>query len=227
MSLLKAFSTKKRCYQCFKICYFIIHQNQSSGFGNEVSETCLKDKKNPVPKFTSHGDCLYLPGLQLVTLWLHSTVDEGIWFRYETERQKVPFTFSGKYILIEPVRTLQLNLSTTTATLGTEESGHCREVETSMNVWNVCQKYGRCREVAIVERWPLLEVQLYTKVNHCKTECNNTMVVLVQQAQYSKLPPSLAQFSPADPDIIVYTGYGMQKVVQFYSLSQKKVQQLR
>ncbi|CAH3162897.1 unnamed protein product [Porites lobata] len=42
-------------------------------------------------------------------------------------------------------------------------------------------------------------------------------------AQYSKLPPSLAQFSPADPDIIVYTGYGMQKVVQFYSLSQKKV----
>lgn len=43
------------------------------------------------------------------------------------------------------------------------------------------------------------------------------------QAQFSQLPPSLAQFSPTDPDIIVYTGYGMQKVVQFYSLSQKKV----
>lgn len=44
------------------------------------------------------------------------------------------------------------------------------------------------------------------------------------QAQYSQLPPSLAQFSPTDPDIIVYTGYGMNKVVQFYSLTQKKVQ---
>lgn len=43
------------------------------------------------------------------------------------------------------------------------------------------------------------------------------------QAQFSQLPPSLAQFSPTDPDIVVYTGYGMQKVVQFYSLSQKKV----
>ena len=26
------------------------------------------------------------------------------------------------------------------ATLGTEESGHCREVETRVNVWTVCQK---------------------------------------------------------------------------------------
>lgn len=43
------------------------------------------------------------------------------------------------------------------------------------------------------------------------------------QAQFFQLPPSLAQFSPTDPDIVVYTGYGMQKVVQFYSLSQKKV----
>ena len=88
--------------------------------------------------------------------------------------------------------------------------------------------YGMfAQKMAAVEKRPFVEVRLYTKVNHCKTECNNTMVVLVQQAQYSKLPPSLAQFSPADPDIIVYTGYGMQKVVQFYSLSQKKVRQLR
>ena len=48
-------------------------------------------------------------------------------------------------------------------------------------------------------------------------------MMYISQAQYSQLPPSLAQFSPTDPDIIVYTGYGMQKVVQFYSLSQKKV----
>ena len=181
-----------------------------------------------MPKFTSHGDCLYLPGLQLVTFWLHSTVDEGIWFRYETERQKVPFTFSGKYIPIKPVRTLQLNLSTTTATLGTEESGHCCEVAVveRLKQWWM---YGMfAKKMATVEKWPFVEVRLYTKVNHCKTECNNmVVVVLVQQAQYSKLPPSLAQFSPADPDIIVYTGYGMQKVVQFYSLSQKKVRQLR
>lgn len=88
--------------------------------------------------------------------------------------------------------------------------------------------YGMfAKKMATVEKWLFVGVRLYTKVNHCKTECNNTVVVLVQQAQYSKLPPSLAQFSPADPDIIVYTGYGMQKVVQFYSLSQKKVQQLR
>ena len=35
------------------------------------------------------------------------------------------------------------------ATLGTEESGHCREVETKVNVWNVRQKNGHCREVAV------------------------------------------------------------------------------
>ena len=58
---------------------------------------------------------------------------------------------------------LQLNLSTT-ATLGTEESGrcnHCKEVETIVNVWTVCQKNGRSREVAVVERWPFVEVPLY------------------------------------------------------------------
>ena len=44
---------------------------------------------------------------------------------------------------------IQLNLSTT-ATLGTEETGHCREVETRVNVWTVRQKM-----------WPLGEVWLY------------------------------------------------------------------
>ena len=35
------------------------------------------------------------------------------------------------------------------ATLGTEESGHCREVETIVNVWTVHQKNGHCREMAV------------------------------------------------------------------------------
>ena len=44
---------------------------------------------------------------------------------------------------------VQLNLSTT-ATLGTEENGLCREVETRVNVWTVGKK-----QMAIVERWTL------------------------------------------------------------------------
>ena len=36
-----------------------------------------------------------------------------------------------------------------TVTLGTEEGGHCREVERKVNVWTVCLKNGRCREVAV------------------------------------------------------------------------------
>ena len=51
---------------------------------------------------------------------------------------------------------VQLNLSTT-ATLGTEESGHCREVETRMNIWTVRPK----NKMAVVERWPLVEVRMY------------------------------------------------------------------
>ncbi|XP_070579992.1 WD repeat-containing protein 90-like isoform X2 [Ptychodera flava] len=42
-------------------------------------------------------------------------------------------------------------------------------------------------------------------------------------SSYRLLPPSLARFSPSEPDIIVYAGYGMQKQIQFYSLSQRKV----
>jgi hypothetical protein len=37
------------------------------------------------------------------------------------------------------------------------------------------------------------------------------------------LPPSLAKFSPEEPDIIVYVGYGMEKCIQYYSLSDRKV----
>jgi WD40 repeat protein len=37
------------------------------------------------------------------------------------------------------------------------------------------------------------------------------------------MPPSLAKFSREEPDIVVYTGYGMQRQIQFYSLAQRKV----
>ena len=43
------------------------------------------------------------------------------------------------------------------------------------------------------------------------------------QCQYELLPPSFARFSPSDPDTIVYTGYGLECVVQFYSISKKMV----
>ena len=44
---------------------------------------------------------------------------------------------------------MHLNLSTMD-TLGIDESGQrCREVQTRVNVWTVCQKNSRCGEVAI------------------------------------------------------------------------------
>ena len=49
------------------------------------------------------------------------------------------------------------------ATLGTEESGHCREVETRDNVWTVRQK------MAVVERWPSGEVRLRIYVCFAKS----------------------------------------------------------
>ncbi|KAM3859558.1 LOW QUALITY PROTEIN: WD repeat-containing protein 90 [Diretmus argenteus] len=36
-------------------------------------------------------------------------------------------------------------------------------------------------------------------------------------------PPSLAAFCPADPDLVVYTGYGVEKELSFYSLAKKRV----
>ena len=54
---------------------------------------------------------------------------------------------------------IQLKLSTT-ATLGTEKSGHCREVvvveaETTVNVRTI-----RLKKMAVVQRWSLLEVRV-------------------------------------------------------------------
>ncbi|KAF7204596.1 WD repeat-containing protein 90 isoform X2 [Nothobranchius furzeri] len=37
------------------------------------------------------------------------------------------------------------------------------------------------------------------------------------------LPPSLAAFYPADPSVVVYTGYGAEKELSFYSLTKKQI----
>ena len=57
---------------------------------------------------------------------------------------------------------IQLKLSAT-ATLGTEKSGHCREMvvveaETTVNVQTV-----RLKKMAVVERWPLVEARVQSK----------------------------------------------------------------
>ena len=57
---------------------------------------------------------------------------------------------------------IQFNLGT----LGTEESSHCREVETRVNEWIVHQKNCHCREVAVVERWPSVDARLYSEVSY-------------------------------------------------------------
>ena len=54
---------------------------------------------------------------------------------------------------------IQMKLSTT-ATSGTEKSGHCREVvfveaETTVNVRTI-----RLKKMTVVERWPLWEVRV-------------------------------------------------------------------
>ncbi|KAK7003519.1 WD repeat-containing protein 90 [Biomphalaria glabrata] len=43
------------------------------------------------------------------------------------------------------------------------------------------------------------------------------------QAHYNLLPPTIAKFSPDEPDIIVYASYGMEKSLLFYSLTHKKI----
>ena len=43
------------------------------------------------------------------------------------------------------------------------------------------------------------------------------------QAYYGSLPPSIAKFSPSERDVVVYTGYGMTKSIQFYDLESKAV----
>jgi len=47
--------------------------------------------------------------------------------------------------------------------------------------------------------------------------------VYVLQTYYCSLPPSIALFSPSERDVVVYTGYGMTKSIQFYDLKTTSV----
>lgn len=40
------------------------------------------------------------------------------------------------------------------------------------------------------------------------------------------MPPSMAAFCPEDHSLVVYTGYGVEKELSFYSLTKKQVAQL-
>ena len=54
---------------------------------------------------------------------------------------------------------MQLNLSTV-ATLGTEESGCCRKALNKSQCMDLLS--ARTKKLAFVERWPLVEVRLYS-----------------------------------------------------------------
>jgi len=43
------------------------------------------------------------------------------------------------------------------------------------------------------------------------------------QEYLKSVPPSLAYFSLEEPDTVVYTGYGLHKYIQLYSITQGKV----
>ena len=66
---------------------------------------------------------------------------------------------SRRFVDIQGLKLIQLNLSTT-ATLGREESGNCREIETRVNEWTIRQN------MAVVERWPSVAVWLYSEVSY-------------------------------------------------------------
>ena len=94
---------------------------------------------------------------------------------------------------------LQLNLSTT-ATLGTETSGHCGEVavvERSKQEW----MYGLSAKImAIVERWPLVEVPLYSVTGAWEKEVRKKtgwwptfQLVLCTLQFYRKSPQSVTR----------------------------------
>ena len=58
---------------------------------------------------------------------------------------------------------VQFNLPTT-ATLGTEERGHCKEVavvERLKKEWMYGLSAKKKKKMAVVDRWPLVEVRLY------------------------------------------------------------------
>lgn len=57
------------------------------------------------------------------------------------------------------------------------------------------------------------------------THFNSPWKLTVFVLQDDSPPPSLAAFCPADPSLLVYTGYGVEKELSFYSLTQKQVPQ--
>lgn len=57
------------------------------------------------------------------------------------------------------------------------------------------------------------------------THFNSPWKLAVFVLQDDSPPPSLAAFCPADPSLLVYTGYGVEKELSFYSLTQKQVPQ--
>ena len=74
---------------------------------------------------------------------------------------------------------IQFNFSTT-ATLGTEQSGLCREVETRVNVWTVRQKRDRCREVEIrINVWTVRQ-----KSGRCREVETRVSVWIVRQKKW-------------------------------------------
>ena len=64
--------------------------------------------------------------------------------------------------------------TSTTATLGTEESGHSRQVETRVHVWTVRQE-----KMAIAEKWPLVAVSggstVFRNSSGCLIQINRTL----------------------------------------------------
>lgn len=80
---------------------------------------------------------------------------------------------------------IQLNLSST-ATLGTAEGSHCREVETRVKVWIVRQKkYYRCIGVAVVGRWLLVGVRLYKSRGEYHTFSHGLILEQKRKAGFS------------------------------------------
>lgn len=52
---------------------------------------------------------------------------------------------------------------------------------------------------------------------------DGTQINRTDKSSTSLLPPSCCIFHPSNPDLLVYTGYGMEKFVQLYSLAKRKV----
>ena len=70
-------------------------------------------------------------------------------------------SFHARQCAFEDKRNIQLNLSTK-ATMGTEESDRCKEVLNKSQCMDFLS--AGTKKVAVAERWPLAEVQLYQRI---------------------------------------------------------------